>query len=71
MREKNTDGVGKDELKKRVTEECFYCGEQASRADIDLFEKCLSRMDTMTRAAETAARESMEPATSSGRMRSA
>jgi hypothetical protein len=42
-----------------MTEECFYCGEQASRADIDRLGKCPSCMDMMTRAAETAARESM------------
>jgi hypothetical protein len=42
-----------------MTEECFYCGEQASRADIDRLGKCPSCMDTMTRAAEAAARESM------------
>jgi hypothetical protein len=42
-----------------MMEECFYCGEQASRADIDRLGKCPSCMDTMTRAAETAARESM------------
>ena len=42
-----------------MMEECFYCGEQASRMDIDRLGKCPSCMDMMTRAAETAARESM------------
>lgn len=42
-----------------MMEECFYCGEQASRADIDRLGKCTSCMEQMTRAAEAAARESM------------
>jgi hypothetical protein len=46
-------------MEETMTEECFYCGEEASRADIDRLGKCPSCMETMTRAAETAARESM------------
>jgi hypothetical protein len=42
-----------------MMEECFYCGEQTSQADIDRLGKCPSCMETMTRAAEAAARESM------------
>jgi hypothetical protein len=44
-----------------MMEECFYCGEQARRADIDRLGKCPSCMDQMTRAAEAAARESIGP----------
>jgi hypothetical protein len=42
-----------------MMEECFYCGGQARQADIDRLGKCPSCMEQMTRAAETAARESM------------
>jgi hypothetical protein len=49
-----------------MTEECFYCGEEASQADIDRLGKCLSCMETMTRAAEAAARESQGPCYSIG-----
>ncbi|HEX4090702.1 MAG TPA: hypothetical protein VHZ33_18480 [Trebonia sp.] len=41
-----------------MLEECFYCGDQARRADIDRLGKCPTCMDVMTRAAEKAARES-------------
>ena len=41
-----------------MTEECFYCGEEASKTDIDRLGKCSTCMELMTRAAETAARES-------------
>ena len=44
-----------------MMEECFYCGEEASRADIDRLGKCPSCMEAMTRAAEAAARESQGP----------
>ena len=46
---------------KTKMEECFYCGEQASKADIDRLGKCSTCMTTMTRAAEAAARESQSP----------
>jgi hypothetical protein len=42
-----------------MLEECFYCGEEASRTEIDRLGKCRSCMEKMTRAAEAAARESM------------
>jgi hypothetical protein len=41
-----------------MMEECFYCGEQASKADIDRLGQCASCLTTMTRAAEKGARES-------------
>jgi hypothetical protein len=41
-----------------MMEECFYCGEEASRTDIDRLGKCPSCMEKMTRAAEAAARDS-------------
>ena len=44
-----------------MMEECFYCGEEASRADIDRLGKCPSCMEQMTKAAEKAARESQAP----------
>jgi hypothetical protein len=49
------------EMEKTMMEECFYCGEEASRADIDRLGKCPSCMEAMTRAAEAAARESQGP----------
>ena len=48
-----------DDWKKTTMEECFYCGEQARRTDIDRLGKCPGCMEQMTRAAEAAARESM------------
>ena len=42
-----------------MMEECFYCGEEASQADIDRLGKCPGCMEKMTRSAEVAARESM------------
>ena len=42
-----------------MMEECFYCGEGASRTEIDRLGKCPDCMEKMTRAAEVAARESM------------
>ena len=44
-----------------MMEECFYCGEEASQADIDRLGKCPGCMEKMTRSAEVAARESMAP----------
>jgi hypothetical protein len=44
---------------KTMLEECFYCGEEASRTEIDRLGKCRSCMEKMMRAAEAAARESM------------
>ena len=44
-----------------MMEECFYCGEDASRADIDRLGKCPGCMEQMTKAAEKAARESQGP----------
>ena len=44
-----------------MMEECFYCGEEASRTDIDRLGKCPNCMEKMTRAAEAAARESQGP----------
>jgi hypothetical protein len=46
-------------MEKTMMEECFYCGEEASRTDIDRLGKCPSCMEKMTRAAVVAARESM------------
>ena len=53
-------------MEETMTEECFYCGQEASQADIDRLGKCLSCMETMTRAAEAAARESQGPCYSIG-----
>jgi hypothetical protein len=46
-------------MEETIMEECFYCGEETSKTDIDRLGKCPSCMEKMTQAAEVAARESM------------
>jgi hypothetical protein len=53
-------------MESAMMEECFYCGEEASQADIDRLGKCPSCMEQMTRAAEAAARESQGPCYTAG-----